>query len=191
MSALTFIAELVKTLAWPVTVMILVWLLRKPIRELVPLLTRLKYKDFEVEFGRHMAELKAEASEELPPREPVAAGVGEEGALNELAKLSPRAAITEAWRQVEVAALQAARRSDISLSPTEVTTTRVIRSLEQCRLIDAGKIALLHDLRGLRNQAAHAPDFAISTEAALDYIQLARRMREYLETAPGSETGRK
>lgn len=154
-------------------------------------MTRLRYKDLELEFGRGVAEVKAEAIEELPPLEKaIAAGAAEDQQLSELAKLSPRAAITEAWRQVEAAAVQAARRNDVSLAPAEVASTgRVIRSLEQHGVIDVGKIGLLHDLRGLRNQAVHAPDFAVSTDAALDYVQLARRVREYLETARRLPTG--
>lgn len=192
MNALTFIVELVKALAWPTTIMILAWLLRKPIRELIPLLTRLKYKDLELEFGRRMSEVKADASEELPPPEPVAAaGTAELRKLIEQAMRSPRAAIAEAWTQVEIAALLAAHRNNL-FSPTDVTTTtRVIRALERRGVIDAGKIGLLHDLRALRDQAVHSPDFGVSTENALDYVQLARRLREYLETARGSDTSEK
>lgn len=185
MDALTFISELVRSLAWPATSVVLVLLLRKPIAELIPLLRRLKYKDLELEFGRRVAEVKAEASEELPPPQPPAAyEAAEEQTLLELAKLSPRAAVTEAWRQVEVAAIEAARRNDISVSPSEaMSPTRVLRALERHRVIDAGKLGLMHDLRGLRNQAAHSPEFAISTAAALEYVQLARRMFDFLKVA--------
>ena len=176
---------MVRALAWPATAFVLVLLLRKPIAELIPLLTRLKYKDLELEFGRRVAEVKAEASEELPPPKPPAAlEAAEEQTLLELAKLSPRAAVTEAWRQAEVAAIDAARRNDIYLSPSEVTSpVRVLRSLERHGVIDAGKLGLMHDLRGLRNQAVHSPDFAVSTAAALEYVQLARRVVDFLKVA--------
>lgn len=60
MDVLTFISELIKSLAWPVAIIILVILLRKPIVELIPLLRRLKYKDLELEFSQEVTELKAE-----------------------------------------------------------------------------------------------------------------------------------
>ncbi|HTV56598.1 MAG TPA: hypothetical protein VMI06_17005 [Terriglobia bacterium] len=147
------------------------------------LLMRMKYKDFEIEFGRDMAEVRAEATEELPLVEAGGDQSAEEQRLADLAKTSPRAAIAEAWRQVELAASLAVRRNEIPLRLAEVTATHVMRSLERHRVIDPGKIGLMHDLRGLRNQAVHAPDFAVSTEAALEYVQLAQRMREYLQTA--------
>ena len=183
MDVLAFIAELIKALAWPATVLILVCLLRKPVAELIPLLTRLKYKDIELEFGRRVAEVKAEATEELPPPEPAAVlESAEEQTVLELAKLSPRAAVTEAWRQVEVAAVEAARRNDIYLSPSELTSpVRVLRALERNQIIEMGKIGLLHDMRGLRNQAVHAPEFAITATAAMEYVQVARRLVEYLK----------
>jgi len=60
MDALTFISELIKAVAWPVTAIALVVLLRKPIVELIPLLRRLKYKELELEFAQEVSELKAE-----------------------------------------------------------------------------------------------------------------------------------
>jgi hypothetical protein len=189
--ALTFIAEMVKALAWPSMALALVLLLRKPIAELIPLLTRLKYKDLELEFGRRVAEVKAEAGEELPPPQtPAPLEAAEEQTLLELAKLSPRAAITEVWRQVELAALDGARRNDIYISPSEATSpARVLRALERHRVIDAGKLGLVHDLRGLRNQAVHSPDFAVTSASALEYVQLARRVVDFLKTARRGDAG--
>ncbi|MEH8231393.1 hypothetical protein [Aeromonas veronii] len=62
MDALTFISELIKAAVWPVTAIVLVVLLRKPIVELTPLLRKLKYKELELEleFAQEVSELKAE-----------------------------------------------------------------------------------------------------------------------------------
>jgi len=189
--ALSFVVEMVKALAWPIMVLVLVLLLRRPIAQLVPLLTRLKYKDLELEFGRRVAEVTAEAGEELPPphKRPFPEAAADQ-ILGELAGISPRAAVTEAWRQVEVAAVDAAVRNDIHLSPTEATSpARVLRALERHRVIDAGKLGLVHDLRGLRNQAVHSPEFAVTRAAALEYTLVARRMVDFLATARRGEVG--
>jgi Domain of unknown function (DUF4145) len=184
MNTLTFIAEIIKALAWPVLIVFLVLLLRKPIRELVPLFTRFKYKDIELEFKQGMAVARAEIQEELPSRKnALASGAKMAGALVRLAEASPSAAIMKAWEKVEIAARLTAHRGGL-FSPADVTnTTRVIRALEEGRVIDPRKVDLLHDLRGLRNLAAHSPDFALSTSDALDYIQWAQSMVDYLETA--------
>ena len=51
MDTLTFVSEALKSLAWPVVVVFLVLMLKKPITELIPLLRKLKYKELEMEFS--------------------------------------------------------------------------------------------------------------------------------------------
>jgi len=181
---LTFIDELIKTLAWPLTVLAILILLRKPLAGLIPLLQRIKYKDFELEFGRQVREVRAEANEELPPpQKPKALIPQAPDPILELARVSPRAAVTEAWRQVEAAALDAAQRNNVPLQYREaVSPVRVIRALEKAEVVDPAPMAIFHDLRALRNQAAHAPEFALSTEAVIEYVELARRLIEYLSS---------
>jgi uncharacterized protein YutE (UPF0331/DUF86 family) len=181
---LTFIVELIKTLAWPLTVLAILILLRKPLIGLIPLLQRIKYKDFELEFGRQVREVRAEANEELPPpQKPKAMIPQAPDPILELARVSPRAAVTEAWRQVEAAALDAAQRNNVPLQYREaVSPVRVIRALEKAEVVDPAPMAIFHDLRALRNQAAHAPEFALSTEAVIEYVELARRLIEYLSS---------
>lgn len=123
MDALTFIAEVVKALAWPASVVALVFMMRKPVGELIPLLRKLKYKEIEMEFSREIAELKAEA---LPapqqPAHPAASSTGERLAaaglpgrlstkreeLIRMTDFSTRVAVMEAWLEVEAAAIEVA-----------------------------------------------------------------------------------
>ncbi|MER3513447.1 MAG: hypothetical protein C4310_02805 [Chloroflexota bacterium] len=72
MDWLTFVTELIKALAWPITILIIIIVLRKPLANLIPTLQRLRYRDLEIEFGRSVQELASEAKKELP-----AAGVTE------------------------------------------------------------------------------------------------------------------
>ena len=60
MDVLTFISEIIKALAWPLAVVTLVFLLRRPVIEVFPLLRRLKYKDIELEFAQEVSQLEAE-----------------------------------------------------------------------------------------------------------------------------------
>jgi hypothetical protein len=184
MNALSFIAELVKALAWPVLVGVLAFALRKPLSELIPNLTRVKYKDLELEFRQNMAATKAELQEALPsvtkaftPRTTAT------DPLVTLAEHSPPDAIMKAWEEVEIAALRAAARRGLFSPGARTDTTRVIRALEKAEMIDPRQADVLQDLRGLRNLAAHSSDFALSTDDALNYIQLTRRMIDYLDSA--------
>jgi hypothetical protein len=189
MDWLTFIVETVKAIAWPSVVLFAFVVLRKNIAGLIPFLQRLKYKDLELEFDRQLKEAEAEVADELPPSSAPALLPGVSDTIIELARVSPRAAVTEAWREVEAAAVEAARRNKISLNGERSTSPlRLIRALERAGLVDSDKRALFHDLRNLRNQAVHAPEFALSTEAALDYVSLARRLAEYLRRLGDGKT---
>lgn len=181
MNWLEFFSSLVASVAWPVAVIVLVAILREPLKGLVPLLQRMKYKDFEMEFGRKLAEAREDAAvddellidAELTP---------EETRIIELARVSPRAAVTEAWRWVELASLDTARKLLGEEFRNKTFTFQAMRKLEQDDRMDRGALALMRDLRGLRNDAVHSPDFAISLEAALEYAQMARQLVGYLKT---------
>ena len=56
MQLLDFAAKIVASLAWPVTLLAIIFFLRKPIKNLLPFLERLKYKDFELSFRRQLEE---------------------------------------------------------------------------------------------------------------------------------------
>jgi hypothetical protein len=180
----TFAVEMVKALAWPITTLVGLLVLRRPIVSLIPLLQRLKYKDLELDFARRVSEVRAEAAAELPTAQVPALPPAELETMRELARVSPRAAVIEGWRQVELAAVEAARRNDVSLDAHEaLNPNRVLLRLQKAGVVDSGKIGLYHDLRALRNQAAHAPEFALPAEAALQYAEIARELADYLRTA--------
>jgi hypothetical protein len=144
-----------------------------------------------MEFGQQVKEVRAEAPAELPASTTQALAPGVPDTMRELARVSPRSAVTESRRQGEMAAQEAARRNDIFLSPREVNSpTHLLRELTRAEVIDQGKVGLFHDLRSLRNQAVHAPEFALSQEAAVEYAEVARQLAEYLRSEKPADGGR-
>lgn len=183
MDSLTFIAELVKALAWPATIVILVVLVRHPLRGLIPLLTRFKYKDLELEFGRKVEELQALVAVELPDPAPPALPPAPPEPIATLAEVSPRAAVLEAWRKLEVTAVQRVRRkiSAAGGDPGKVRPHEALRELQKDETLGHTAAELLPVLRELRNRAAHAPEFALSSESALNYAAVTGRIARELE----------
>ena len=57
-----------------------------------------------------------------------------------------------------------------------------IRALEQDERIDRSAVSLLKELRALRNDAAHAPQFALSHDSALEYASVAENLVRYLRS---------
>ncbi len=162
-------------------------LLRKPLRELIRDLGRrlrsIKFPGGEAEFSQELAEIKEAADEaNLPLVEAAPTGAplllrveGDASQWARLAELSPTAAISETWRQVENAMREAARRFDIPESETR-SAIALIRALVKCQALSPDTVAIVSDLRGIRNTAAHGMKVEISQSDAIEYISLARRM---------------
>lgn len=183
MDWLQFIASIISSLAWPAVVLTAIILLRQPLAELIPLLHRLKYKDFEVEFDREVRKLREEAVAALPPLPiSVPSRRPEETALLELASVAPREAIIEAWLLVELSARRALETRGIKIEPDQpLTGPQLTWTLMDTGLIDKARRAIFDRLRMLRTQAVHAQKFAISEASALDYVELALEFARRLE----------
>src|SRR5574340_611456 len=172
---------MVDSLAWPAAALAIVTILRKPLRDLLPLLQKLKYKDLELEFGRRLLEVQAEVTAQLPAQTERAIGEIEDSVAVRLAPVSPMAAILEAWRGVESAILEAAHSLGKPFfddrSPVLVSA---IRALEESGQLLRAQADILDDLRQLRNEAAHAPEFSIPVSDALDYVRLSEVAASHL-----------
>jgi len=183
MDILTFLAQLAAALGWPIATIIIILILRKPIAGLIPLLQRLKYKDLELDFGRRIEEIKDEVADELPPASEVQAlPSAPDSSIITLARVSPRSAVMEAWRSLEETLIQRARKELAAKGENEqpLLPHRAIMFLERSGNFK-NIIPILKDLRGLRNEAAHAPDFALSPESAIEYASVAERVRQEIE----------
>ena len=104
--------------------------------------------------------------------------------LLQLVQVNPRSAVLEAWRGIEESAIRVVQKKALYVPERESHSPfAVIRVLNKENVLSAEEVALYHDLRSLRNQAAHAQDFSPTTDAALSYIELASGLRRALEVA--------
>lgn len=185
MDILLFFAEVTKAIAWPITLIILVTILRKPVIELIPSLRRLKYKELELEFTREIFELKAEVAE-------ISQNKGEESILISsdssnllrLVSFSTRAAIMEAWLEIESASISVAS-SFWGQTSNEVfkNMPKLGEYLLQCKVIDEKQLTVFNKLRQLRNQVVHAQELDFSESDAKSYVQLALQLAKQIREA--------
>ncbi|MCH7564877.1 MAG: hypothetical protein IH968_13755 [Gemmatimonadetes bacterium] len=176
MNWLTFTADVIASLAWPAVVVVAIAMLRKPLGRLIPLLRRFRYKDLlDFEFEERLEVIEAELLDELPPVSPldVVPMPPLPADIVEVAKVSPRAAVLESWLGVERAAQELGRARGIYI-PKD-SPFQIIRGLEKADAVSSSLSSVLHELRSLRNEAAHAPDFALDEDSALSYSATARR----------------
>ncbi len=184
MDALTFVASLVDSLVWPVTLLLALLILRKPLARLLPEMRRFRFRDLEADFGDAVDSIRAEASDALPTA--AVAGAGDETArrLDELAGVAPNAAVMGAWDSVEEAAKDLIARSGRQPDYDIATPYALIeRLLAEDQLVDRARIKVFSDLRRLRNKVVHAPNYQVSPERAAEYVMLASALRSVLERA--------
>lgn len=176
MDWLTFITEILKAVAWPIVVIVTVIILRTPLGELLGLLRKVKFKEFEVEFAQKVKQLKMDAAAVLT-KEPASTErdlvIGER--IEEIASISPRAAVAEAWREVEVAIRKMFKMRGLSAKFTSRSTMQQVRSN-----LDSARWNLVSSLYDLRNKALHADERQVSEKEAVEYGRLAMRLANEL-----------
>jgi uncharacterized protein DUF4145 len=170
------------SLAWPGAFILAVWLFREKLLSLLPLL-QVKYKDFDASFRLDQAEKDAAA---LP--HPVGGAAPnptpeEKTRFEQIAELSPRAAIIDARRDLDEAAIQMAETHGRSTSRRPWTLLTSIRELRNRQIISPQTSALLDDLRSIGNAAAHGRENNFTKEEALRFRELADQAIAQLQDA--------
>ena len=136
MDWLQFFSSLVSSLAWPVTLLAVVFILRGNLGTLFPFIERLKYKDFEIEFRNSLQELAEKSRKAFPNVQTIemeASGIPRDR-LYSLAEISPRSAILEAWLQVEMASAEVLQKHEPSYASKAMAPLRLAPTTEQTLL---------------------------------------------------------
>lgn len=191
MDWLAFLASIIGSLAWPTAVVSIALIFRRAILKLLPDVSELEYGKFKVKFQKELAEVKEQADlAALPPAPPrhalpkaTKAPTGERNAAADFVQLalaSPRAAVLESWMQVEQELGRLTQGAGII---TRAGTVGKLSTLEQRGLLTAELSRVIENLRSLRNEAAHYPQFAPGVAEAIEYAQLADRVTAALRAA--------
>lgn len=183
---LEFIRHIAEAIAWPLAALVIAGRLGPELKKKLPSLTKFKAGPVEAEFTKEVAALREEAELDTPIAAEVQAVSRDETRLIELAKVSARAAIIEAWRIVEADATRAVesraqRRAGPYPAERPRNAFRLAKELGLLQILNAQEISLFNELRFLRNQAAHVDDFETSFESAHNYIQLTQSLRSAIE----------
>jgi len=174
-------SSIIDSLAWPAAVVIGLAMLRKPIAQLLKDLRSLKYKDFQFDFGTRLEKVEADVASApelaLAPVPQLAAGTEEH--FREIAKLSPLAAIVEAWIPVEKELFRLLEKTQLVAQSapsawTSQSPVALIKRLQQAEIIDLRTSTVINDLRRLRNAAAHGQGReTVTYDEAIRYKQMA------------------
>jgi hypothetical protein len=174
----TFIAEVVKAIAWPASLVFIFLLMKDNIRKLISSVRRLKHGDTELAFEETLSEAKSEAEEAgLRP-----AQIPNDPELLELAETHPSLAVIEAWQRIESMLAK-------FLPPEDKNRVRLVPLIVPRRLREQGHITsnlyfLIRRLRELRNRAVHisaAMAEPITNKSAYEYLEIAGLVERQLE----------
>ena len=93
--------------------------------------------------------------------------------LDRLVEISPRAAILEAWIELEQVLFQLAEGYQLKAK----NPLHVIKFLTEKGVISKDFSQTLHEVRRLRNDASHVPDFVVEEKEAQNFINLSSAIR--------------
>lgn len=170
--------KLLDVLAWPSVVLIVAFLLRKPIKALLPFVENIKYKDFEVKFRKELDQVKEEAKEAGIE---IQTEIGDKTEIYKLIEVSPTAAILESWKELEISA----RKKVEELAPRDAKfrnlLQRPIAYLEHTGALIPSTARTVRDLQSLRNQAAHSTELKLTKEDAIEYVSISKGILKQIE----------
>ena len=175
MQLLDFTAKIIASLAWPVTLLAIIFFLRKPIKNLLPFLERLKYKDFELSFHRQLEEV-------METSDIKQATQGKDSELERLALTSPKTSVLQAWHELEMAAEAKLKELQPAIRQIKSGPDGALGYFEYMGALIPRTKKALSQLRTLRNQAAHLPDSALSLQDARGYIQVAETVKKQIQS---------
>jgi hypothetical protein len=188
MDGYQFIASLLQSLvslAWPAALFACVWIFREKLNALLPLL-RMKYKDFDISFYRWESAEKEVAKLSVGSDTPETKPTPEEKSkFEQIAKLSPRAALLEMRVNLEEAVRSFAQAIGMPSTGPYLNYASLIRALRKTSLIDANTSGLLDDLRAIGNAAAHNQSDPTEQDA-LRFRDMAERLIWQLEIGTGA-----
>lgn len=186
MNRLEFISSIVNTLAWPIIILIIILTLKKPISQLLLSLSKFKYNNLEMDFGKELSKLEKTLEMKNAHKEYSDESKNTEGAKKEneseilsIAETHPSAAIIVAWTMVEKEIVKTINRLAISPDyPSYNSALKNINTLKDNEYIDTATYELLNEFRHLRNKVSHAHSDGeqITYLEAVKYYELANKI---------------
>jgi hypothetical protein len=173
--------RLIEIMVWPGVALVIFFSFKDDLVKLLPSVKKLKAGPVEAEFENEIKKV-TEEHWELPQIETSTSAASQRQELVEIAEINPKLAVIDAWQKVEFALKRAAlqRFGGCSPPPDVSSPISLIRRLSEEGSLGSEDVTLLHELRGLRNQATHLEDFGLTFEAAKSYIDLSVRVQEKL-----------
>jgi len=181
MDSLTFISQLTDSVAWPISVIIIVIILKKPIIKLFSNIKRFKYKDAEFDFEKAIYEVSTDSETSTPIS----------NSQLKLIELSPRGAIIESWLELEEVIVREREKTGASKTrpgglegkPVAVDPLTMAQHLMMFGKLSSSSYERFQKLRKIRNNAVHLTDDVIGTDEADAFVRLVAELKLEIKNA--------
>ena len=170
MDWLTFTVEMTKAISWPLATLSIFLVFKRPLLELLALIRKVKYKDIEVEIAKKEIVEARELSASVASGKTELFSFGDLQHFKQLADISPRAAITEAWSRIEDLIYKAAKVPSMASRPAGVSFSAVLTSLRESGGVELSTLRIIEKMRTIRNKTVHFRSEELNSEDAMDYV---------------------
>ncbi|MGR3272370.1 hypothetical protein DU478_15385 [Thalassococcus profundi] len=191
MNWLEWSSAVIGSTAWPIAISVVALIYRGQIGRLLKRIKGAKYGNAEVYFGAELDKIEAQASGFLTRSEadvgetsieasqsatrtntdcerasddgPETIQISErQDRFTEIAKLSPSAAVLDAWRDVELELKRSFERSGLPREKGMIAPLQVGMKLYKMGVIHAHTMEMISHLQSLRNAAAHTEEVSVT-----------------------------
>lgn len=177
------IIKLADILIWPITLLICVILFKGKISEIINLIEKIKFKDFEISLSKDVEKIEEKASnislpEDITPKEKL---LNQE--LYLLAATSPKESIIASWNKLEKLAEEVVQEY-LDPEDGEVNTRApmyVRWALGTKNLLEVPHLRVYDELKSVRNKLADNKYVAPTESEALAFVDAVKKLTLYLE----------
>lgn len=174
-----FISSIISSLVWPVVALVVLFVLKKPLSQLLLGLRNFKYSKLEMNFGKELSKLEQSFNNEPKTSEPkpeLKMSYEKENEVKSVAEISPNSAMLIVWSMVEQEIAMAVNRLAISPDyPPHNSPLMNIVLLRDNGLIDSQTYETIEDIRQIRNKVAHTTE-RVPYFDAIKYYEIAVRL---------------
>ena len=173
------VTAIIDILAWPLTVLVIVWIVRKQLLSLLLSIQRIKFRGAEIEFFSRY--LQQTINSVLQDADVEINRYPSDARLYDALKRSPDHTVLEAWNALE----KSAREKVENLMPADESFEdplgRPLDYLEFKGALTPTTAGAIRDLRSLRNQVVHFGEDVVVREDAIRYVSVAEGIMKVID----------
>lgn len=198
MDNLEFISSLINSLVWPSVIIITVFIFRKTISQVMLGVSKIKYSNFQMDFGKELAKIESTINQSedygISDKKQLKndkveinniSNKNPDQQLKAVAEISPVAAVIMTWSLVENEIQSTILRLSISPDyPFYNSVLKNVQLLKENNYIDKFTEQTLSQMRILRNRVLHenTSNEPVTYSEALEYCKISLKIIQILKT---------